>query len=312
MMRNDLSVALAGIGGAGSLLRSSEPVSLSPVASQAASLLEEAADLLVMNRDFAAALDRCEKGCESLRKDPENEDADSSEELKCSFCTVGIQALAEMNRWREVLPWILQYYHEPECWPSRILELCILLHSKVEEPHVMLEVARDWLHSSANQHLPSYGLLAQLHLFHVLLPLRLFAEAEELIRDCKALSKEQQVEAYESIKEQRQQWLQKEEEECQLPDERPEMVWKQRLGLVSQKVLTILAQLGRVLGSLAGQLCSIPYRKTLLAAFMLCLIVVRLDPASPTSLPFLNRLIQLFHQARLAAFSPHSRPPVQD
>ncbi|CAI5786381.1 assembly 26 [Podarcis lilfordi] len=193
------------------------------------------------------------------------------------------------------------------CFP-----LSILLHSKVEEPHVMLEVARDWLHSSANQHLPSYGLLAQLHLFHVLLPLRLFAEAEDLIRDSKALSKEQQVEAYESIKEQRQQWLQKEEEVRQLPEERPEMVWKQRLGLVSQKVLTILAQLGRVLGSLAGQLCSIPYRKTLLAAFMLCLIVVRLDPASPTSLPFLNRLIQLFHQARLAAFSPHYRPPIQD
>lgn len=50
------------------------------------------------------------------------------------------------------------------------------------------------------------------------------------------------------------------------------------LGPVSQKVLTMLAQLGRALGSLASQLCSIPYKRTLLAAFMLFLIVVKLDP----------------------------------
>ncbi|XP_062990901.1 peroxisome assembly protein 26 isoform X2 [Elgaria multicarinata webbii] len=311
MMRKDWSMAFAGAGGAGSLLRSSEPGSLSPTASQAASLLEEAADLLVMHRDFAAALDRCEKGCESLVGDPETEDSNCSEELKCSLCIVGIQALAEMNRWREVLPWILQYYHDPECWPPKILELCILLHSRVEEPHVMLEVGGDWLRSPANWHMASYGLLVQLHLFHVLLPLGHFAEAEELLRGCKALSKEQQLEAHESIREKKHQWLQQ-EEECPILEEQPEMVWKQRLGSVSQKVLTILAQLGRVLGSLAGQFCSISYKKSLLAAFMLCVIVVRLDPASPTSLPFLYRLLQLFHQARLAIFPSHSRPPIQD
>ncbi|XP_061494537.1 peroxisome assembly protein 26 isoform X1 [Rhineura floridana] len=313
MMRNDLSVAFAGIGEAGSLLRSSEPPSVSPVASQAAVFVEEATDLLVMHRDFAAALDRCERGCQSLTGEPESEDTDNSEELKCSLCVVGIQALAEMNRWREALPWILQYYHDPERWPSKILELCILLHGKVEEPRVMLEVSRDWLCCSANQHLPSYGLLVQLHLLHVLLPLGHFAEAEELIRGCKALSKEQQVEAHESIKEKKLQWLQnEEEEEGRIPEEHSEMGWKQQLDSVSQKVLTILTQLGRVLGTLAGIPCSIPYKKVLLAAFMLCLIVVRLDPASPASLPFLNRLIRLFHQAQLAAFSPHYRPPIQD
>lgn len=70
-----MPVAFAGVGG-GSILRSSEPVSLSPVASRAASLLEEAVDLLVIHLDFAAAVDRCEKGCESLVDDPESEDSD--------------------------------------------------------------------------------------------------------------------------------------------------------------------------------------------------------------------------------------------
>ncbi|XP_067325393.1 peroxisome assembly protein 26 [Anolis sagrei] len=306
-MRDDFSGALATIGGLGSLLRSSEPLSLSPVPSPAASLLEDAADLLVMRRDFAAALETCEKGCQSL----EDGDPNSSEELKCSLMIVGIQALAEMDRWRDVLPWILQYYQDPECWPPKILELCILLHSKVEEPQVMLEIGRDWLHSSTNQHLPSYGLLVQLYLFHVLLPLGHLAEAEGLLQGCKALSGDQQAEAHESIEEKKHQWL-RQQEECLVPEDPPDVAWKQQLGLASQKMLTILAQLGRVVGSLAGQLRSIPYKKTLLAAVMLCLIIVKLDPASPTALPFIYRLLHLFHQARLAVFPSHNRPPRQD
>lgn len=47
----------------------------------------------------------------------------SSAEVKCSLCVVGIQALAEMNRWREVLSWVLQYYHVPEHLPPKVLEL---------------------------------------------------------------------------------------------------------------------------------------------------------------------------------------------
>ncbi|XP_015263895.1 PREDICTED: peroxisome assembly protein 26 [Gekko japonicus] len=308
-MRNDLSVAFAGVSGAGSVLRSSEPVSPSPVASHAASLLEEAADLLVVHMDFASAVDRCEKGCESLLGELESEDSGSSEELRCSLCVVGIQALAEMNRWREVLPWVLQYYQVPAYLPPKLLELCILLHSKVKEPHVMLDIGSDWLRASANQHLPTYGLLVQLHLFHVLLPLGHFAEAQEMVEGCKALSKEQRLEALRIVREKRQQWLQQTKEH---PDAevRAEIAWKTQLGSVSQKVLTILAQLGRVLGSLAGQFSSMPYKTALLAAFMLFLIVVKLDPASPTSLPFIYRLTQLFHQARSAVFSPHYRPPV--
>ncbi|XP_054844575.1 peroxisome assembly protein 26 [Eublepharis macularius] len=309
-MRNDLSVAFAGVSGAGSVLRSSEPASLSPVASQAASFLEEAADLLVVHLDFAAAVDRCEKGCESLLNDPESEDSGSSEELRCSLCIVGIQALAEMNRWREVLPWVLQYYQDPACLPPKVLELCILLHSKVKEPHVMLDVGCDWLHASANQHLPTYSLLVQLHIFHVLLPLGHFEEAQELVEGCKALSKEQRLEARGIIKEKRHQWLQQAKEHPD-PEKKAEMAWKTQLGSMSQKVLTVLVQLGRALGSLAGQFSSIPYKKTLLAIFMLFLIVVKLDPASPTSLPFLYRLIQLFHQVRSAVFSTNYRPPVQ-
>lgn len=49
--------------------------------------------------------------------------SDSSSEVKCALCVVGIQALAEMNRWREVLSWVLQYYQAPEKLPPKVLEL---------------------------------------------------------------------------------------------------------------------------------------------------------------------------------------------
>uniref|UniRef100_A0A2D4PU43 Uncharacterized protein n=1 Tax=Micrurus surinamensis TaxID=129470 RepID=A0A2D4PU43_MICSU len=116
---------------------------------------------------------------------------------------------------------------------------------------------------------------------------------------------------HKTLQEKQHQWLQK-EEASPIPDEQPEMSWKLQLGSVSQKMLTFLVQLRRVLESLASQFSSIPFKKTLLAALLLCLIIVRLDPASPTSLPFLYRLTQLFHQARLVLLPPSRRPPVQD
>ncbi|KAL9854890.1 peroxisome assembly protein 26 isoform 2-T2 [Geothlypis trichas] len=107
-----------------------EPPPWAPGPAQAAALLEEAADLLVLHRDFAAAVERCEAGCDSLGPGPcpgpgpgRGPGHESFAEVKCSLCVVGIQALAEMNRWREVLSWVLQYYHVPEHLPPKVLEL---------------------------------------------------------------------------------------------------------------------------------------------------------------------------------------------
>lgn len=47
-----------------------EPPAWAPGPAQAAALLEEAADLLVLHRDFAAAVERCEAGCDSLGPGP--------------------------------------------------------------------------------------------------------------------------------------------------------------------------------------------------------------------------------------------------
>uniref|UniRef100_A0A8C7A397 Peroxisomal biosis factor 26 n=1 Tax=Nothoprocta perdicaria TaxID=30464 RepID=A0A8C7A397_NOTPE len=270
---------------------------------RAASLLEEATDLLVLHRDFAAALERCEAGCGSLG--PAGAEKmpifiSSSAEVKCSLCVVGIQALAEMNRWREVLPWLLQYYEAPEQLPAKVLELCILLYSKVREPQVMLEVGSSWLRDITNKSLPEYSSLLELYLLRVLLPLGQFEEAEELVRGCEALDSAQQLALLRTICESQCQWSQQEEMHS---------VAEEQQGTTREAVLALGTL--QALTSISSHFYLIPYKKMLLAVFMLYL-VVRLDPASPTSLPFLYRLVQLFRQAWAAVFPPVRRPPVQD
>ncbi|NXI46875.1 PEX26 protein, partial [Galbula dea] len=290
----------------------SEPVAWTPVSAQAASLLEEATDLLVLHRDFAAAVEKCEAGCDSLGPGPERcPFISSSAEVKCSLCVVGIQALAELNRWREVLSWVLQYYHAPERLPPKILELCILLYSKVREPQVMLEVGSSWLKDQSNKSLPEYSSLLELYLFHVLLPLGRFEGAEELVCGCDVLDSEQQQAFLGTISESRCQWTQGKEMHL-AAEEQQEAATETVLGVLSQKLLNMLTLLRRALRSMSSHFYLLPYKKMLLATFLLYLVVVRLDPASPTSLPFIYKLVQLFRQACATLFPPVRRPPIQD
>ncbi|XP_017660254.1 PREDICTED: peroxisome assembly protein 26 [Lepidothrix coronata] len=283
-----------------------------PAQAQAAALLEEAADLLVLHRDFAAAVERCEAGCESLGAGPgPGHGPESSAEVKCSLCVVGIQALAEMNRWREVLSWVLQYYHVPEHLPPKVLELCILLYSKVGEPQVMLEVGSSWLRDQTNKSLSEYGSLLELYLLQVLLPLGRFEGAEELVRGCDVLDSEQQLAFLGTIGESRCQWTQQEEMRS-VAEEQHDAATESVLGALSQKLLTMLTLLRRALRSMSSHFYLLPYKKMLLATFLLYLVVVKLDPASPTSLPFIYKLVQLFRQAWAAVLSPIHRPPIRD
>ncbi|XP_071623403.1 peroxisome assembly protein 26 isoform X2 [Heliangelus exortis] len=223
----------------------SEPLAWPAVSAHAASLLEEAVDLLVLHRDFAAAVEKCEAGCDSL--DPgAGSSPESSAEVKCSLCVVGIQALAEMNRWREVLSWVLQYYHVPQHLPPKVVELCILLYSKVREPQVMLEVGSSWLGDETNKSLPEYGSLLELYLLHVLLPLGRFEGAEELVCGCDAFDSEQQQALLGTVYESRCQWTQ-EEKMHSAAEEHQDAATESVLGALSQKLLTVLTLLCRAL-----------------------------------------------------------------
>lgn len=69
-MKSDPATSAAPLRALGGALRSSEPVRAVPAPSAAALLLEEAADLLVVNLDFGAALRTCERAWQGLAEEP--------------------------------------------------------------------------------------------------------------------------------------------------------------------------------------------------------------------------------------------------
>ncbi|XP_049639530.1 peroxisome assembly protein 26 [Suncus etruscus] len=274
-------------------VRGSEPERFSPARSAAATaLLEEAADLLVVHLDFGAALQTCDLACRNLAKySPAEEPAGTFLEVKCSLCIVGIQALAEMDRWQEALSWVLQYYQAPEKLPPKILELCILLYSKMQEPKTILDVVRTWLQDLDNQGLPEYKALAELYLQHVLLPLGCLSEAEELMVGSAVFTEEQQLDALQLISVARQHHTQKHsgsEEVQKLSQE----------DASSKTFLSLLLLLRRLWDFTVRHFSSLPFKKSLLTALILCFLVLRFDRAPPFPLPFLCRLAQIFHRLR--------------
>lgn len=293
-MKSDTSTTAAPLKGLGGPLRSSEPARALPAVSPAVHLLEEAADLLVVHRDFPAALETCERAWQSLTEEPSN---GTVVEVKCSLCVVGIQALAEMDRWREALPWVLQYYQVPAKLPPRVLELCILLYSKMQEPVAVLDVADAWLQDPNNQGLREYGSLAELHLLRVLLPLGRLSEAEELAEGSAAFSEEQRAAALQAILAARQRQRTQET----LNSQEPQKLSQE--GSYSHRLMSLLILLRRLWGSAVSHLLSQPFRKGLLAALILCLLVLRFDPATPPSLPFLYQLAQLFRRIQKATLA---------
>ncbi|NXP42516.1 PEX26 protein, partial [Leiothrix lutea] len=188
----------------------------------------------------------------------------------------------------------------------------ILLYSKVREPQVMLEAGGSWLRAQANQGLPELGSLLELYLAEVLLPLGLFEGAEELVRGCAGLDSEQQLALLGTVRESRRRRRAQREETRSPAEEQQEPATETALGVLSQKLLTMLTLLRRALRSMSNHFYLLPYKKMLLATFLLYLVVVRLDPASPTSLPFIYKLVQLFRQAWAAVLSPIHRPPIRD
>ncbi|RMC02710.1 hypothetical protein DUI87_19899 [Hirundo rustica rustica] len=227
-----------------------EPPAWAPGPAQAAALLEEAADLLVLHRDFAAAVERCEAGCDSLGPGPGE---------RCERCEAGCDSLG------------------PGPWPRP--RESILLYSEVREPQAMLEAGGSWLRAHANQRLPELGSLLELYVAQVLLPLGRFEGAEELVRGCAALDGERQRALLGTVCESRRRWARREETlGSSAAEEQQDPAAETVLGMLSQKLLTMLTLLRRALRSMSNHFYLLPYKKMLLATFLLYLVVVRLDP----------------------------------
>ncbi|XP_073336887.1 peroxisome assembly protein 26 [Pagrus major] len=272
-----------------------------PLTSSVFSMLDTAAEQMMVHKDFPAAFDTCNAGLESL-SNMELED-NRCGEFKAGFCILGIQALAEMNQWQGVLSWVLQQYEEQEKIPAKIMQMCILLYSKVGEPAVMQEAARVWLHCPANSRATGFGTVAELYLLHVLVPLGHTDEAVELIVGevgSNAFTEDQKLTALDVVEEKQRQ----NQEQPLNPGNSPnsETTVSSR-GAVTHKLEAMLRFIYRKL--LLTRSGSFSLRKVFLAAILLYMLFFRLDPALPSSFIWISKLRQLLRQMWRAMFAPY-------
>ncbi|XP_026182283.1 peroxisome assembly protein 26 [Mastacembelus armatus] len=267
-------------------------------------LLDGAAEEMMVHRDFQAAFDTCDRGLESLGDT--DQEGSRCGEFKAGFCILGIQALAELNQWPRVLSWVLQHYEHQEKIPAKIMQMCILLYSKVGEPAVVQEAARVWLHCPSNSRAPGFGTVAELYLLHVLVPLRHTEEARQLIvgevGSC-AFTEDQRQTALDVVEAKEQQ----NQEPPLNPDCSPNSETAARSvstqGAVIQKLVAILRFLYRNLFlSSSG---SFPLRRIFLAAVLLYMLFVRMDPALPSSFMWISKLVEVLKQMWSTMFAPH-------
>ncbi|XP_005988709.1 peroxisome assembly protein 26 isoform X1 [Latimeria chalumnae] len=300
------------------MTRPGSGLALSVGSAQALSLLDRAADLLAVQRDFAAAVETCEQGISCVDSSNDNEENYRCSEVKVCLCVIGIQALAELNRWQEVLSWVLRYFQVPAKMPAKIIQLCILLHSKVEEPQAMLAVGREWLTDLANQSLPTYSTVAELHLLHILLPLGLFAEAEDLAKNPASFCAEQRRVALEVVRQRKERHVELEEPKTltalnrQQSDRSTVRQEDSETGFRSQKLLAMIRLFQRALVLIRSRLRSFHLQRMILATFLLYLVVIRLDPASPSTLPWISKLLRIFRHLWNSMFAPYYKAKIND
>ncbi|XP_073477634.1 peroxisome assembly protein 26 isoform X3 [Aquarana catesbeiana] len=207
-------------------------------------LLDAAADLLVLERNFAGALALCERGLQILSADG-----------------------GDTN---------------------------LLLYSSVKQPHVMLDLSRDWLKDPKNQLLPGYQKVSELHLLRILLPLGHFSEAEELARDPGAFTTQQQEVVLTAVAEERRR-LKQAEEEAQI--ERPgEPDCPSAAGHLQARREHVVRCLYGALSVVVTWVRRIPLQRVLVALLLMSVILLRLDPASPLSQGPIAHLLLLLRQ----------------
>ncbi|XP_066524742.1 peroxisome assembly protein 26 isoform X2 [Hoplias malabaricus] len=248
---------------------------VTPVCLLAPGLLDAAVDQLMIRRDFQASFDSCEKGLQSLvHSEVLEENWSRHGELKAALCIVGIQALAELNQWSEVHTWVLRHYDETEKIPAKIMQMCILLYTKVAEQTEMQELVQTWLQSSSNMRQPGYSSVAELYTLHFVQTLDQTTEATEEMEDKGEVSLNE--------------------------------VHKVQ-GSLAQRLNSVVKLFYRGLSTVGANIRSHSLRQAFLLLFLLYLLLVRMDPALPSAFPWILRLYRLLQQMWNSMFGPYYR-----
>lgn len=276
-----------------------------------AGLVYAAVEHLMITKDFQAAFDTCEKGLESLfNSDEQEESCFRHGELKASLCIVGIQALAELNQWRDVLEWILQHYGETKKIPAKIMQMCILLYTKVAEQAEVLEAVKAWLHCPSNMNHSGYSSVAELYMLHVLLPLGQKATAIQLLEDevgQAAFTEDQRQTALTIVENhgsRREPTVYPSLKSVSVEAEIRGRVHTSQGSLI-QRLNDVVRLLYRSLSAASSTIRSRSLQRAFLLVFLLYLLLVRKDPALPSAYPWIVHLYRLFQLMWNTMFGPY-------
>ncbi|XP_045190752.2 uncharacterized protein LOC123547591 [Mercenaria mercenaria] len=156
------------------------------LSSELNSFIERATENLLL-KDFEDCQSACTCGITRAKQFIEDERAESCIERLCVLC---IQALAEMNKWQDVLPLIQDVYSSIELCPCTVIQLCILLHARVKEYSQCHALASLWLRNEDNSYKPGYDRVAALYIEHVMLPQGRFLLVPQFLNSCTFLSQD--------------------------------------------------------------------------------------------------------------------------
>ncbi|XP_056434214.1 peroxisome assembly protein 26 isoform X2 [Gadus chalcogrammus] len=258
-------------------------------------LLDAAAEQFIVHRDFQTSFGLCEKGL-ALLEDNEQEHSRGAE-VKEGLCILGVQALAELDQWPAALPWVLRQYERPEEIPAQIMQMCILLYSKVGQEAAVQEAAGAWLLCPAGAGPGPYRTVAELYLLCVLLPLGRTDDARRLVLGevgGRAFSEDQRQLALEVVTEKEAQGQETPDGSRRSPSQGVPVPASPPGGALMDKLRAMLRLLCRSLSlSRAGW---VPLRRLFMALVIVYILVVRMNPALPSSYLWISKLIQLLKQ----------------
>lgn len=121
-----------------------------------------------------------------------------------SLCILAIQAYAELDQWQYVEPFLTHCYGTPAAYPVKVVQLCLLLYSKVHSYAIAEGVALQWLAYPNNQlqHTSTqYCSILELFVSQVLLPQGKVEEAYQLVERTECLRPETKLGFLKHLKE---------------------------------------------------------------------------------------------------------------
>ncbi|ELT89370.1 hypothetical protein CAPTEDRAFT_197986 [Capitella teleta] len=116
--------------------------------------------------------------------------------IRDSLCLIAIQALAELNRWQEVVPYVTKTYSGMEECPVQIIQACLLLHHHVRDLSTCSVLANIWLRKPSNMALDDYVLVLDTYLFQVLYNVSRWDEMLATVELCSPAIGSSSVEMY--------------------------------------------------------------------------------------------------------------------